>query len=319
MAEVLGNVMAVGLEAPLDPAQLVDVAIEYVTKRCLDYQLQFRVRDEDKRKLDKYSKLLGVDLLHELADPQYLIPPYFEMSGTDDPWASINLRSIGYSQGFADGVPIRPVFHVRSFQQVDDAMLESYLDLDVDEISIYPNNFKEHDASENELISYRDVIRKFAGAGNSTHAMFGGYFAILMNYFGLAGFGNGVGYGEWRDSGYHKGGTPSIRLYVPRLHRFMDPPIAQSLLDQNSYFGGEEGLLADCANNGRPLTEITQEEALDHFMECRAREIEFVQGNPVGTAVGELQQTVDALDAVGIIESRTYGRSLKRWIDVIEE
>jgi hypothetical protein len=57
---------------------------------------------------------------------------------------------------------------------------------------------------------------------------------------GLSGFGNGVGYGEWRDSSYHRGGTAEARVYIPKLHRFLDPARAQALVDRSGdYFTAE--------------------------------------------------------------------------------
>jgi hypothetical protein len=66
----------------------------------------------------------------------------------------------------------------------------------------YPNFFKEHEADETELELYRTAIEAAVSNELEPFTLFAGYFGILMNYFGLKGFGNEIGYGEWRDSGY---------------------------------------------------------------------------------------------------------------------
>lgn len=145
-------------------------------------------------------------------------------------------------------------------------------------------------------------------------ALFGGYFAILLSYFGLQGCSNGIGYGEWRDSGYHRGSTAANRIYILKLHRYLDPPHAQDLLDKDAeYFAMDTDLLAACVNARRSLTDLTPAECHDHFMECRQSEIEFVSSQSVGDAIAELQETVDRLASVGELESAEYGPSLGRW------
>jgi hypothetical protein len=143
--------------------------------------------------------------------------------------------------------------------------------------------------------------------------MFSGYYGILMAYFGLSGFGNGVGYGEWRDSGYHKGGMAVSRVYLLRLHRFLDAPNAQAMIERDpDYFGLDTDILAECVASGRPVSDLTNEECLDHFLECRKLEVEFVSNQPLASAVDELGETLERLSAWPLERDR-YGASLERW------
>jgi hypothetical protein len=102
--------------------------------------------------------------------------------------------------------------------------------------------------------------------------------AIALEKKGLAGFGNGVGYGEWRDSGYHRGGSAEVRIYIPKLHRFLNAAEAQSLIAADTaYFIADSDLLTEYATSGKPLTEVQPQQALDHFMESRYQEMQFVR------------------------------------------
>jgi len=46
-------------------------------------------------------------------------------------------------------------------------------------------------------------------------SLFDGFFAVCLSTVGLAGFANGIGYGEWRDSAYHRGGSAESGVTVP--------------------------------------------------------------------------------------------------------
>ena len=69
-----------------------------------------------------------------------------------------------------------------------------------------------------------------------------------------------------RNSGYHKGGTADNRIYILKLHRYLDPPVAQALLDKDpEYFGTDTDLLSECVTVGRPLTNLSQAEVFGSF------------------------------------------------------
>jgi len=101
---------------------------------------------------------------------------------------------------------------------------------------------------------------------------------------------------------------------MPRLHRYLDVPAAQNLLDKDAdCFAGDSDLLSECASGGRPLADLSQEECLDHFLECRRDEIAFVDRHGLAPARAELEETLTKLAGVGPLERQTYGPSLERW------
>lgn len=309
-----------GLERPLEPSDFKGKVLTTAVRQCLDYQLAFRTRKEATRKLEKYKKLLGVDELGELGEPQYLIPPYFQFESADDPWFDISLRAMKAACEFTAGVPIRPVVHMTSWTAVDKwkTILEVLASSSCTEVWLYPNNFHEHKASVDELKRYRSSVKKCDNAGVGTFALHGGYFAVLLGAFGLRGFANGIGYGEWRDSGYHRGGTAAVRIYLPRLHRYLDAPEAQHLLDEDpDHFATGSDLLSECAERKRNLGDLSQEESLEHFMECRSDEIAFVERRGIEAAKMELRTTLERLDGIGQLEREKYGSSLERWLEVL--
>ena len=293
-----------------------------MAKACLEYQQKFRTRDEDARKLAKYKKLLGVVELGHLCEPQFVIPPYFQFSKDNDPWFKVCMRLIDATVALKPSVPVSPIIHYDNWSSIT-AWAEFAKKLAAKGIGsfwFYPNDFREHTAEQPSLVSYRKAVQDVAATGVKAGALHGGYFAILMSKYGLASFSNGIGYGEWRDSGYHRGGTADIRIYVPKLHRFIGAPQVQSLIDRDpDYFGSDSELLSNCIEGQQPVTEVVLGEALEHFMECRRAELDFIESKGLPAARIELAETIEHLKALGKLELDEYGSSLQRWSNVIAD
>ncbi len=318
MASALGGPFASsGLSRALTSADFKhDAVVDSVVQCCLDFQLEFRMREEEERKLAKYKKLLGLTSLDNLREPQVLIPPYFQFERLNDPWYKVSERCIKASEKYKKNIPLRPVLHFTKWANVPkwDDCLNVLNQQKIKSFWFYPNNFKEHEATEADLKLYSAAVKAATGLKLEPFSLFGGYFAILLSYFGLSGFGNGIGYGEWRDSGYHRGGTAATRVYLLKLHRFLDAPAAQALIENDpEYFGGDTDILADCVASNRSLTDLSLDECLDHFMECRKLEMDFVSSQPVAVSIAELRETIDHLKPMPL-ESEKYGTSLHHWI-----
>jgi hypothetical protein len=322
MAAIFGDpFVSMGLVRPLVPEDLASPqAVKSITEAWIKFQLEFRVLKEEQRKLEKYRKLLGIDAMPDIKNPQRIVPPYFQFGAVGDPWYQVNLRCIEAASHIGDPNQITPVIHFTSWAGIADwaAIAKCISAAGIKSIFLYPNNFKEHEAADIDLERYLACVKTLTDAKLEILALHGGYFAILLGKKGLAGFGNGVGYGEWRDSGYHRGGTAEVRIYVPKLHRFLDPAIAQALVNRSGdYFTSDSDLLSEYALAKNPLTQVQSEEALDHFMECRNQEIEFVRENPIKALVAELNQTVGVLHDIGELEFERYGTSLNSWSNLL--
>ena len=322
MAQVMGPPFTTkGLASKLEPADFAEKAlIASVTEACLKFQLNFRTRADDARKLAKYKKLLGLEEVKELGEPQFLIPPYFRFEDQKSPWYEISMECVHLARDYAAGVPVRPVLHFQNWSSGVD-WTKTWTSLRKEKIQtfwLYPNNFKEHEADLRHLMSYHVAVQTAVKAGITPFALFGGYFAVLLYYSGLAGFANGIGYGEWRDSGYHRGGTASNRVYVLKLHRYLDAPLAQHVIEKDpEYFAYDTELLSACVDGGRPLTTLSLAECLDHFIACRKMELDFVTSNPLPEAIAEIDETLIRLGGIGRLEQEKYGLSLERWRDAI--
>lgn len=324
MANVLGEpYITNALSRSLRPDDFddEDVLAENV-RMCIDFQKKFRMRSENERKLRKYKELLGLESMAPLKEPQHLIPPYYQFTRMSDPWYDVSMRSIREAVLHRSGIPVRPVLHFDRWVSISnwDSCWKTLKDLGVEEFWFYPNNFKEHEANHSELVGYIHSVEEAVKNGFQPYSLFGGYFAALLNYFGLCGFGNGVGYGEWRDSGYHKGGTAMTRIYILKLHRYVDAATAQNLIDRDpDYFGNDSDIVAGYVASGESVIDMSNQESLDHFMECRKQELDFVESYSLDEALAELDETVGRLKMVGQLESEKLGRSLQCWCQVLQQ
>lgn len=321
MAAILGEPFtSAGLLRALTPQDLPAARISEITKSCIQYQLDFRVQKDQRRKLEKYRKLLGIDTVPEIANPQHFVPPYFRFNDVGDEWYEICMICVEQATTMVPANEIYPILHFAKWPTTSQwkTIAARLKKAGISSFFTYPNNFKEHEAKEEDLQKYVDATTCVAAAGITSLALHGGYLSILMEKKGLSGFGNGVGYGEWRDSGYHRGGTAEIRIYIPKLHRFLDPANAQALISRNlEYFTNDSDLLSEYALANKPLTSVSLQEALDHFMYSRQREIETVRDNTLSDLTQELQDTVEVLKVIGQLEAENYGLSLTRWRDVL--
>lgn len=322
MARIMGDAFETkGLSSPLKPDDFSIVStVRHITENCLTFQMNFKAREEDARKIKKYQKLLGILELNDLEDPQFLIPPYFLFKEVGDEWYDIDIKCIEHAIEMKLDVPIQPILHFTKWPEVKSwrSVLKTLKDRNIDACWLYPDFYEEHKKDLTSLKNYRAIVESTTSEGVKPYVLFGGYYAILMRYYGLCGFGNGIGYGEWRGSGYHRGGTAMTRVYILKLHRYLDAPEAQNIINKDSeYFAEDTELLSECVSTGRRLTDLTLVECLDHFMECRYAEMEFVTKNPISAALKELEETREHLEKIGTQEMQKYGTSLNKWQEAL--
>lgn len=321
MAAAMGKpYVGTGIERALAVDDFDATSISESVGKCIEFQKKFRMTEETDKKLRKYKKLLGLDKLDELRVPQHLIPPYFQFGEVGDAWYELSRKCVIEALKHREQIPLRPVLHFGNWPSVEswDSCFAMLTSNDISEFWFYPNYFREHDATDSQLRFYRQAVARAASNGCVPFLLFGGYFAILMSYDGLAGFANGVGYGEWRDSSYHRGGSAQTRVYVLKLHRYVDSAAAQSLIDKDpEYFGVGSSIMASYIDAGESVVDMSLAHALDHFMECRHAELQFVASHSTTDAAAELEETVSRLEEIGPLEAEKFGESLDRWREII--
>ena len=315
MADVHGPmVMEVFPERPLTPGDFNKEDIQDVARRVLQFQRQFA--ETSNQKVEKYAKLLGEKVGKVYEPPEFLIPPYFRARSRSDPWYSVSLELANAAAERKEDNKLAPVVHIMpSFPEEQfEAVAGDYLNDAFDGLIIFINNLKECEVPTEVLTNYARFVEALAVDKRPLMGLFGGYFTLLLRKIGLNCFSNAVGYGEYRDSGYHEGGQAVRRYYVPRLHRYFTDIEAQSLLD----IVGERWFRCTCSicTRKRSVTEFTSQELLDHFLNTRFSELEDARQGTLADLLDRLDDTDDRLSKQRGIPLDRY-EHLSRWVEAL--
>ena len=293
---------------PLEPKDFTQVVTDNVANRVLRFQKDFSKNSAEK--VDKYADLLGEDQDKTYAGPEFLIPPYFRSGSHKDPWYAVSLDLAKAAVKHKEKHKLAPVLHLTTdFPERDfAAILEDYSEKSFDGLIIFFNNLKEYEQPSKILSKYAELVSTLRE--KPLFGLFGGYFTLLLRKIGLPTFSNAVGYGEYRDSGYHAGGQAVRRYYVPALHRYFVDNQAQTLLD----IVKEKWLRCTCkVCRGQPkITDLSSQQLLEHFLNARMAEIEEAGQNTLKELTTRLETTLQRLSGHGPIILE-YRRHLREW------
>lgn len=93
------------------------------------------------------------------------------------------------------------------------------------------SRFYEEDCDSKKLIAYKTLIEELSDYMR-VYSLHGGYFSLALSRRGLTGISHGVGYGEQKDVMPVIGqSTPTVRYYLPGLHRRLGVPDIQRCFD----------------------------------------------------------------------------------------
>jgi uncharacterized protein YggL (DUF469 family) len=283
--------------------------------RVLSFQKEFAQQSAEK--VDKYAALLGEEPEERYSGPHFLMPPYFRSTAHSDPWYPVSLDLARAAIGEKGDYKIAPVLHITSGFPEDEyyEIARDYDDPGFDGLVIYVNNLQEYFVPSATLRKYANLVATLRELGKPLFGLFGGYFTLLLRKIGLGAFSNAVGYGEYRDSGYHEGGQAVRRYYLPRLHRYFSDTEAQAILD----FAGGDQFRCACAvcRRRRPLTDFTSQELLDHFLYTRLLELQQARATKLSDLLDELEQTGAQLEDFPI-PFDTYSH-LGQWAEALRD
>ncbi len=311
MAAVHGSsVEGVFKDRPLQPTDLTVPIITDMAKSVVTFQKEFAAQSAEKA--EKYAKLAGDEVEEHYAGPHFLIPPYFRSAQHSDPWYPISLSLARAAASEKEGYRLAAVIHLTSdFPESEFGLLASdYADDNFDGLIIFINDLREYSAHQSALTQYARLVEALRQTQKPLLGLFGGFFTLMLRKIGLDCFSNGVGYGEYRNSGYYAGGQAVRRYYVPKLHRYFTDIVAQSIVD----LVNDPWILCDCTicRNRRRITDLTSQELLDHFLNIRFAELGHARDNDLTSILDELNETSARLSRHHILIPRY--EHLPRWI-----
>jgi len=104
--------------------------------------------------------------------------------------------------------------------------------------------------------------------------LYGGFFSACLEYAGLWGFSNGLGYSESRDwPELPATGAAPARYYIPGLHLFTAPATAQLVIENEPAFAC---LCPICSQRATAIAGFSYHDLKAHFALARHQEIRLV-------------------------------------------
>jgi hypothetical protein len=155
--------------------------------------------------------------------PCLVIAPYFYMSAsTFNSWINVNKEFIDVSEQIEKELPVFGYILISRDAFFDDGLrkllVKSYGKTKAAGLMVWIESFSEHTATEDELKKYKKFVSELSGDGRKIISLYGGYFSIILQKFGLYGVTHGPGYGESREVTPVGGGLPKPKFYFPGLH-----------------------------------------------------------------------------------------------------
>jgi len=312
MAAVHGKVVqTIFQQRPLVPEDYDAAATQDCVRSVLAFQKDFAQGSAGKVK--KYAALLGEDVESEYSGPEFLIPPYFKSKSRTDPWYRVSLALARAAADEKEDYHLSPVIHItEGFPENQfKTIAEDYSEASFDGLIIYVNDLHEYLAPRAVLAKYASLVQALEANEKPLLGLFGGYFTLMLRKVGMGCFSNGVGYGEYRDSGYAAGGQAVRRYYIPKLHRYFTDTEAQSILD----IVNEKWIRCDCGTCGgrRKITNLTSQQLLDHFLSARLEELKHARDNRLDEVLDGLEETLASLGKQRTLPPDRY-EHLGEWV-----
>lgn len=277
--------------------------------------------------IQKGQSLMSEDQVAKLSEPKFrpsfLIPPYFKYengsAGNHALSTVLNERILGACWEMrSEWASIYPlVFLAREQLSAPnpEAVLGSVRAHDFPGWCLWVDGFDERNATQAEISALIRLIRSLSAGSKPVVMLAGGYFSMLLSFFGVQSVCHGLGYGEMRSSfvvaGQRTGPAP-VRYYVYGLHRFLTIEDAILILRERP------DLMCNCPVCrrlvGRDPEKIARYEAEEslaelHFLHNRHDERRFIGASDLQAAINELDLACEMNDELGTITKRIRGPS----------
>lgn len=293
---------------------------------------------------EKYAKDLladGEEFNRDRFSPEFLIPPYFLYGAANHITTTLNEKILLYAERLNSAIPVRPMVFIKCDDLGSaflDTLTKKLASTNFPSFCLWVDRFVETDVTEAQVKALIDCAWTLSRGGKTpVTTLYGGFFQLLLNRFGIQGICHGTLFSESKgamDAVRQGSGPAPVRYYIRELHDLYS--IESSLLLTREI----ESLLCNCAackrivrGNPENIASFRQEEALAevHFLLNRAQEKRQVGQANVEDLVRYLRTThaVYADDVSRI--TKTYRmpggerslpvadvQSLARWANAIE-
>jgi hypothetical protein len=236
--------------------------------------------------------------------PRFLVPPYFLYLPSTDGRRSVtnqlNARILDYCWTSREqwGTDVFPAILLRKESLETDfigTVVEDVTKHEFPGYCLWVEDFDERFATEGQISGLITLTAALSAGGRQVVMLYGGFFSMLLYYFGMTCVCHGLSYGEAKTLGAatQKGSGPApVRYYILQLHRFLTLPDALIVLRKRP------DLLCQCPICTRVLggdpervTQFNEEEELAemHFLYNRDQERKMIAAATLAEAVEDLE------------------------------
>jgi hypothetical protein len=265
------------------------------------------------------SKLM--DLENE-ADPQILLPPYFVIGGSRDPWFEVGMRIYDEMSTNASNVYLPLAISRQLLNDADElkSICDQLAGRDIPGFAIWPVGFDEFNSTLPELLGLEFLLANLPG---NRILLYGGYFSILLCAITGSSFSNGPCFHEKRDMTIVPPleFRPRCRYYLPLLHQKVDPVAALVFYRTLSELDIRPRLCKVCERNTlgngyEGIAEMPEIDVYEHNFITRRREVDELRdsNNPVQLGLGDLRALLPLQKDLSHFRSMKH---LATWIDAL--
>ncbi len=268
-----------------------------------------------------------VSLLSDaLCRPKIIIPPYFlytfDTNGNPSITSQLNQQILNHcwENMRAEGDLFPMVFLSK------DCLTNDFYKLAADIVlahefpgyCVWIDSFDERYVERPQIISLIKLIKSLSSRGQQVIVMYGGFFTLLLYYFGVSCVSHGLAYGESRSIGATAQvgtGPAPVRYYIYELHRFFTLDDALKILRERT------DLVCECPVCRRVLqgdpenvTMYQNEETLAemHFLYNRYQERSLISSNNLQNSIEHLNWIIDINEDINSI-TKEYKSGLSTW------
>ncbi len=313
-----------------DAAVYSDAVISGMTEGLIDAQRSYGQRAGSiADKMGRYRRLLaeaqGTDPtpLAHAKSPSFVLAPYFVATRGDDDWTARNTSIWDVCSFLSKPDEISAVvasMSVDVLPDLIDLVPESLSDI----LFFWISDFNEHEVSVSQLEAMCALVSEY---GRERHLvnLYGGFYSIALSKFGLWGMNNGLGYSESRAwPQLPATGAAPPRYYVPNLHSYFTPSLAQLMMDTDEHYWCPCSVCEDRVAGGYiSVVDLPYHEVKKHLALCRRMELDLVAENDLDFVIGHLEEEFDRFEAVVAPELPTALQPdisyLHRWRISLEE
>lgn len=285
----------------------------------------------------RYRRFRNKMQITEELRPSFLLAPYFYFASVNDPWYDVSLRLSLNAKGFRGDLDLYAVLCVSrdciQSPEERNKIVEDYASFDG--VVIWVPSMRHETSSVSNLASLTDLVRNFATYKKPVVLLHAGYFGALLSKVGLTGFSSGLCYGESKRLMPATGRLPApIKYYLSQVHLlrprdvaalFYASPRNASLLCRCPVCLSIRERIGQRITQpetpeliGKFFSELSLEEAQEHFMNCRADESAILKNEKKPTTLLRLASELDfAQNEMVPPPETTMSNHLQRWIDAL--